>query len=183
MNLEKKKFFGDYFNSLARLLTQVDSASLLRCVEMIQAVHAQRGKVIIAGNGGSASIASHIALDLSNAAGVRSVSFNDSNLITCLANDNSYEEWIECALNMYADVQDMVVLISSSGQSRNILNAAEKAKAMNLPLVTLSGFSEENPLRALGDINLWVDSSCYNYVESIHSVWLVALVDYLIAQK
>ena len=87
------------------------------------------------------------------------------------------------ALEAYADPGDLAILISSSGNSPNMLNGAEKAKAMGLSLVTVSGFSADNPLRKLGDLNLWVDSTAYNIVEMTHHVWLLAIVDYLIATK
>ena len=81
------------------------------------------------------------------------------------------------------DNNDIVILISSSGQSKNIINAAIKAKSMKLPVITLSGFSAGNPLKQLGDINFWVDSPIYNIVESIHQMWLLSVVDYLIDEK
>jgi D-sedoheptulose 7-phosphate isomerase len=74
----------------------------------------------------------------------------------------------------------MLILISSSGQSKNILNAARKAKEMKLPLVTFSGFSSENRLKELGDVNLWIDSSKYNIVENVHQIWILSIIDYLI---
>jgi D-sedoheptulose 7-phosphate isomerase len=61
-----------------------------------------------------------------------------------------------------------------------MLVGAKKAKSMNVDVVTLSGFSSDNPLRQLGDINLWVDSKAYNIVEMTHHVWLLAIIDYLI---
>jgi len=61
-----------------------------------------------------------------------------------------------------------------------MLVGAKKAKSMNVDVVTLSGFSLDNPLRKLGDINLWVNSSAYNIVEMTHHVWLLAIIDYLI---
>ena len=76
----------------------------------------------------------------------------------------------------------MVILISSSGSSKNIINGANKALSMKLPLITFSGFSSDNLLRKLGDINFWVDSSTYNIVESIHQMWLLSVVDYLIQE-
>jgi D-sedoheptulose 7-phosphate isomerase len=84
------------------------------------------------------------------------------------------------ALEFYGDNDDIVILISSSGQSKNIINAGRKARKMGLSLITLSGFLESNPLKELGDINLWVDSSEYNVVENAHQIWLLAVVDYLI---
>ena len=73
-----------------------------------------------------------------------------------------------------------MILISSSGQSKNIINAGRKAKKMDLSLITLSGFLESNPLKELGDVNLWVNSQEYNVVENAHQIWLLAVVGYLI---
>ena len=86
-------------------------------------------------------------------------------------------------MEAYADPGDLAILISSSGNSQNILNAAEKANEMGLSVITVSGFLEDNPLRKLGDLNLWVDSTEYNIVEMTHHVWLVAIIDYLIEAK
>jgi len=80
-------------------------------------------------------------------------------------------------LEAYADPGDLVILISSSGKSQNILNGAEKAKNMGVSVITVSGFLLDNPLRKLGDLNLWVDSSEYKIVEMTHHVWLVDLID------
>ena len=110
------------------------------------------------------------------------INFNEADLLTCFANDYGYEHWVAKALEFYADKDDLVILISSSGQSPNMLNGAKQAKEMQLPLVTLSGFRAENPLRTLGDVNLWVDSTAYNIVEMTHHVWLLAIIDYLIEQ-
>ena len=74
----------------------------------------------------------------------------------------------------------MVILISSSGTSQNIVRGADRAKDLGLKTITLSGFSENNDLRNRGDINFWLDSTSYNIVEMTHHIWLVAIVDYLI---
>ena len=86
-------------------------------------------------------------------------------------------------MEAYADSGDLAILISSSGKSQNILNAAKKAKEMGLSVITVSGFLSENPLRKLGDLNLWINSTEYNIVEMTHHVWLVAIIDYLIETK
>ena len=111
---------------------------------------------------------------------MRAINFNEADLLTCFANDYGYENWVAKALEFYADKGDLVILISSSGQSPNMLNGAKQAKEMQLPLVTLSGFRADNPLRMLGDVNLWIDSMDYNIVEMTHHVWLLAIIDYLI---
>jgi D-sedoheptulose 7-phosphate isomerase len=128
-------------------------------------------------------MASHVTVDFTKAAGMRAVNFNEADLLTCFANDYGYEHWVAKALEFYADGGDLVILISSSGQSPNILNGAKQAREMGLPILTLSGLRSDNPLRILGDVNLWVDSTAYNIVEMTHHVWLVAIIDYLIEQK
>lgn len=149
---------------------------------MIIDVHNQEGKIIIAGNGGSAAVASHVSVDLTKAAKIRAVNFNEADLITCFANDYGYEKWLGKAIEFYADKNDLVILISSSGKSPNIVNAALKAKEMGLPVITLSGFDKNNPLNQLGDLNFWVNNRCYNIVEMTHHIWLVALIDYFISK-
>jgi len=155
-------------------------ASLVRLKELVTATRARGGKLICAGNGASSAIASHAAADYTKAAGVRAVTFHDVDLITCFANDFGYERWIEQALAAYADDADLVILISSSGWSPNVLRAAEYARGRGLTVVTLTGFAPDNPLRQLGDLSLWVDSRAYNVVESVHQIWLLMVCDLLV---
>ena len=138
------------------------------------------GKVLIAGNGGSAAIADHCAGDFTKNAGVRTLSFAGSPWISCLANDYGYEEWVSKSLEMHADPDDLVILLSSGGRSENILRAAHRARALGLLIVTFSGFAYDNPLRSLGDLNFWVGSKAYNVVEMTHQIWLLAVCDAII---
>jgi len=139
-------------------------------------------KVMIAGNGGSAAIASHVAVDFTKQGGVRTVSFNDADLITCFANDYGYENWVAKAVEFYGDKGDTVILISSSGRSMNMVSAARTAKQLNMNVVTLSGFHPNNPLKKSGDLNLWLDSKAYNIVENTHQIWLLAVCDLLVGK-
>jgi len=175
-------FFKDYNKLIFDATSSIDSDLLKRSAELIKAVRNTGRKVILIGNGGSASIASHVAVDLTKAAGCRAVTFNESDLLTCFANDYGYENWVEKALEFYADKGDVVILISSSGASANITNGAKWAREFGLDLITLSGFSSENPLRQIGNINLWVNSKGYNIVEMTHHIWLVAIVDFIIGK-
>jgi D-sedoheptulose 7-phosphate isomerase len=175
--------WGARLKAFADQLVQVDPVKLEKAKQLMIKSSLSGGKVIIAGNGASAAIASHVAVDLTKAAGVRAVNFNEADLITCFANDYGYEHWIEKALDFYADPKDIVILISSGGMSPNIVNAALKAKAMGLKVITLSGFREDNSLKKLGDINFWVNSSQYNIVETIHQSWLLVMVDQIAAEK
>jgi len=173
-------YFANYFKTIYHNLESIDSAQLEQASCMSWETHQSSKKIIIAGNGGSAAMASHVAVDFTKAAGIRAVNFNEADLITCFANDYGYEHWVEKALEAYADPGDLAILISSSGKSLNIVKGVEKAKNMGLSVITVSGFLSDNPLRKLGDLNLWVDSTEYNIVEMTHHVWLVAIIDYLI---
>jgi D-sedoheptulose 7-phosphate isomerase len=181
--MDSVTYFKEYFDELSVGLNQANIDDLVRISAMAVAANAQSKKTILVGNGGSAAMASHVAVDLVKAAGIRAINFNEADLITCFANDFGYEHWVEKALEFYADKGDLVILISSSGQSQNIINGARKALEMELDLITLSGFRSDNPLRSLGEINLWIDNDSYNHVEMAHHIWLVAIVDYIIAAR
>jgi D-sedoheptulose 7-phosphate isomerase len=173
-------FFENFNELLTKSINSIDNNQLVNAAEILKGVKNTGKKIIVVGNGGSAAMASHVAVDLTKAAGCRAVTFNEADLLTCFANDYGYESWVERALNFYADKGDVVILISSSGTSKNIVNGAIWAKKHNLSVITLSGFNEDNPLRKLGDINLWVDSKGYNIIEMAHHIWLVSIVDYIV---
>ena len=155
---------------------------LMQLTGWFRNTQARGRKVIVAGNGGSAAIASHCAVDFTKTAGIRCINFNEADLITCFANDYGYDRWLQKALEHYADPGDLVILISSSGKSPNMLNAARYAVQNELPLATFTGFAQDNPLRALGRLNFWVDSGVYNIVEMTHHIWLLAICDLLAAK-
>lgn len=175
------RFLAQYFDRYREALFGTDVTNqLIELKDLMQATSRAGKKVIIAGNGGSAAIAAHCATDLSKNAKIRCVSFNEASLITCLANDFGYDRWVEAALKMYADDGDLVVLISSSGKSLNMVQAADYAKARVFRVVTFTGFAHNNPLSLRGDLNFWVDSCAYNIVENTHQIWLLAACDLLI---
>ena len=177
---QMENYFKNYFSTIKNNLDAIDVYKLEKIINLITRVSKSKGKVIIVGNGGSASIASHLTVDFINAAKIKAMSFNDSSIITCFSNDYGYENWVDRALESYAEDGDLAVLISSSGQSKNMINGAKRAKNMGLNVITLTGFLPNNPLRKLGDVNLWVDSKAYNIVEMTHSVLLLSVVDYII---
>lgn len=173
-------FFGTYFQSIIEAINTFDLHLLEQAATLIRSAHSNGGKSVFVGNGGSAAMASHLSVDLTKAAQMRSINFNEADLITCFANDYGYENWVASALEAYADKNDVVVLISSSGKSPNIINGVTQAREMGLPIITLSGFKSDNPLRKLGDVNFWCDSEAYNIVEMTHHVWLLSIVDFII---
>lgn len=177
---QNSMFFKSYFRKIGQSIESIDSAELEEIASLAFDLCRNAKKIIVIGNGGSAAMASHVSVDFTKVTGIRAINFNEADLITCFANDYGYERWIVEALNAYADPGDLVILISSSGRSANIVNGAVRAKEMGLKIVTLSGFDEGNPLRQLGDINLWADSKSYNAVEMTHHIWLLAIVDYIV---
>jgi D-sedoheptulose 7-phosphate isomerase len=171
-------YFREYFASLGERLHDASDEQLSAVCHMLGAVRGH-GKIIAAGNGASAAIASHVTVDLTKTTSIRAMAFNDADLITCYGNDYGYENWVAKAIESYADAGDVAILISSSGKSPNIVNAARRARELGLSVLTLSGFAPDNPLRGLGHLNLWVDSTSYNVVETTHQSWLLAVIDCL----
>jgi D-sedoheptulose 7-phosphate isomerase len=149
-----------------------------RCVDLLDRCGAAGGAVLWVGNGGSAALASHFAVDVFNA-GVRSTAFNDAALLTCMGNDCGYEQVFARPVSLFASPGDVLIAISSSGRSPNILAAVGAARERGCAVITLSGFRPDNPLRGLGDWNCFVPSEAYGPVETVHAIICHALVDAL----
>ena len=175
--MNKKKSFDDYKDSINNVLSKVTDQQLKESIKIIKNTIKKKGKVYIVGNGGSSSIASHVSVDFAKVAKVPSSTFNNANLITCFANDFGYENWVTEAIKSYMQKNDMIILISSSGTSKNIVNAAKYCKKNSINLITFSGFQKNNPLSKLGIVNFHINSTQYNFVEMSHNIILVYLVD------
>ena len=143
----------------------------------------KKNKILIFGNGGSAAIASHVSVDLTKNAKIRTVNFNESDLITCFSNDYGFERWIEKAVDFYADKNDTLILISSSGKSTNMINACKAAKRKKVKVISFTGHTKNNPLSKISDLSLWVNSKAYNFVENTHQIWLLTVCDLIIGKR
>jgi D-sedoheptulose 7-phosphate isomerase len=140
-------------------------------------------RIFFIGNGGSNSICSHMMEDFFKIGRFPTFAFSDAALITCFANDYGYDKAMAEWLKLHFQSTDLLVAVSSSGKSPNILNAVEIAKIANGKIITLTGFESENPLRALGDINFYLPVTNYGIVECFHQVILHALLDEYAAQN
>ncbi len=149
-------------------------------IEFILSVRETGDKLIFVGNGGSATIASHQATDFIRTCKIRTFAPLDPSLLTCMANDCGYEYVFSAPLNTMAGAGDVLVAISSSGQSRNIINAVKAMKGKGCFVITLSGFKPDNPLWSMGDINFYVPSESYRFVESSHLFICNLLLDFTI---
>ena len=178
-----------YFTTLSHLL--IASVATTRTGEKLafadainqiiaqaRTAHAAGNKIIFIGNGGSAAIASHMATDYSKNGNIRSLALNDSSMITCLTNDLGYDMVFAKQIELHACEGDVLIAISSSGRSSNIIHAVKAARQAQCSVITLSGFAADNPLRKLGDINFYIASNRYGFVEIGHLTICHAILDF-----
>ena len=174
-----KRSATEYFAEAARMLMSVEvtdadgnvidvESFVDMAIEKCRRAHSSGNKVMFVGNGASASHASHMAADFSKNGRIRSIAFNDAAALTCYANDYSYEEVFSKQIEIHGQAGDILVAISSSGESENIVLAARAARKIGASVITLSGFDAGNRLRKLGDLNAWVPSPDYGFVEIAH---------------
>lgn len=156
---------------------------LERAVAILTAQTALGLKVMFIGNGASAAIGSHQALDYWKNGGMRAVTFNDLALLTAISNDFSYPEVFEKPIEMFADAGDVLMAISSSGRSENILRGADAGKRRGCRVITFSGLRPDNPLRPRGELNFYVPSMSYGHVEVTHLALSHTLVDTIIDRR
>ena len=184
--MSDKKNIKKYIKHLC-LKIDPDELTLAKIIQVKNALIAakkKKSRVFIFGNGGSAAIASHVTVDLTKNIKIKAMNFNEASLITCFSNDYGYERWIEKSIEFYASKGDVVVLISSSGKSKNMLNACKVARRKKISkIITFTGDKKNNPLSKLGDINLWVDSNVYNHIENTHQIWLLSICDLISLNK
>ena len=148
---------------------------------LTSAVRDARRAVYLVGNGASASMASHFSADLAKNARLHTQVFSDLSLITAISNDLGYEAVFSEPLRRRGQPGDLLVAISSSGRSANILRAVDTARGLGLCVVTLSAMSSDNPLRSKGDVNIYVAADSYGYAETCHAAilhhWLDLMVE------
>jgi D-sedoheptulose 7-phosphate isomerase len=152
-------------------------------VEKIGSLAADSRKALLLGNGGSAALVSHMQNDLCAAVGVRAMVFNEAPLLTALTNDFGHESAFKRLIELWADRGDLVIAVSSSGRSKNILNAVQAAVNQGCQVITFSGFQADNPLRAMGELNFYIGSNSYGFVEACHMTLLHALTDLAMTRR
>lgn len=178
-----------YFDNLSQLFYEIESTdkkgkdidvslALKSSVDAIKKAAIKGNKIMFIGNGGSSAIASHMAIDFWKNSGIKAMSFNDSAQLTCLSNDFGYEHVFEKPIDFFAERGDILIAISSSGKSENILRGARAANAKKCKVITMSGFKKDNPLRKMGDLNFYVPSDSYGFVEITHGAICHLFADY-----
>lgn len=181
----------NYFQGLSSILEKIEvcddkgralsfDCAISKITDLIVSQAKKGNKVILIGNGGSASIASHLSIDFLKNAKIAAIAFNDPCFLTCISNDLGYEYVFEKPIDMLSKKNDILFAISSSGRSNNILKGVLKAKKKGCFIITLSGFDKNNPLRKLGNINFYVPSFSYGQVEISHLSICHCIVDKII---
>jgi D-sedoheptulose 7-phosphate isomerase len=189
-----KTFVEDYYNGLTELTRSIRVTDkeggkiefprgIEKVVNLILSQEESGNKLMFIGNGASAAISSHMSTDFWKTCGIRAIAFNDSSLLTCLGNDFGYEHIFEKSIEMFADRGDILVAISSSGKSENIIRGVNSAKLKECSVITLSGFKEDNPLSTAGDFNFYVPAQEYGPVEVIHHSVCHCILDVITRHK
>jgi len=179
-----KKYFDQFKTALENIqVTDADKSSISfdnaieKIVSALKIVQREEKKIMMVGNGGSAGICSHMAVDYWKNGKIKATAFNDPSLLTCISNDYSYAQVFSVPIEMFANQGDVVYCISSSGKSENILKAAQSAREKGCTIITFSGFDKENPLRGLGAFNFYVAANAYGYVEILHNFIIHCILD------
>ena len=185
MSEKIKKFLNKYTSTYISLVNDqlISKNKITKFYNLCGHIKKNKKKIIIDENGGSAAIASHFSVDMTKNAGIRCINFNESDLLTCFSNDYGYDRWVEKSLQFYADAGDLIIIISSSGKSKNMINAVKFAKKKGHKVVTLTGFNKKNQVSKLGDLNFNINSKNYNQIENLHQFILLTMVDLMIYMK
>ena len=175
-------FYKKYMQNISSHFKKIDLKKISKLENLINETSKKGKKVIICGNGGSAATASHAAIDLTKNAKVKSINFNEYDLITCFSNDFGYKNWVKKSLEYYADKDDLLIILSCSGNSSNLVNAQKKAISMGIKTVILSGVNKNNKLNSSrsNDLKIWVNSKSYNFIEILHHFILLMVIDKII---
>ena len=142
-----------------------------------------KARLFFVGNGGSAAIASHMAIDWLKNAEFPTFCFNDGPHLTCITNDLGYENSFWTPIDLHGQIGDVLFAISSSGQSKNIISAVNAARGKRMNVVSLTGFRPNNPLRAMGNVNFYIPSNSYGTVEIAHLAILHSILDEVMADE
>jgi D-sedoheptulose 7-phosphate isomerase len=136
-----------------------------------------KGNVFFAGNGASATMAEHFGFDAMQNAGLKTINFSETAYLTAISNDSRFEEVFVPKLRRFGNPGDMLVTISSSGNSPNILRALEEAEKLGIFRVTLSAMRPDNHSRRMSELSIYVPASTYGLAESLHSALLHCWLD------
>jgi len=174
---------NSYLSEYDKLVNTPDVRKKLERVGgMLEEQRRNLGRLLIFGNGAASSIAGHAALDFTKQGKLRSLCFHDPALLTAFSNDFGYEKAYAEIISHYYEPSDIVIFVSVSGESPNIIEGVKRAKELGLVTIGFSGRSHKNSLNSSANHTFWVDSQAYNVVENVQSIWLLSLCDFIIGK-
>lgn len=158
----------------------------LQCEELLgeydkyRAAYESHQKFILIGNGGSNSAAAHIAQDMTKRGGKRATAFTDASMLTCFMNDYGVDRAYAKFLEFYADEDTFVILISSSGESSNIIESVTWCQDNKVKYGVLTGFNSRNSVRSMSEdaiFNYYIQTDSYGVAECLHQIFLHGVVE------
>jgi len=172
------------FSFMGKTFLQEDQAQAFNClVKKFSEVKKEGKQVFFIGNGGSAAIASHMTADFMKNGEMKTYSLYDNAMTTCMGNDYGYQHVFSKPISFLGNQGDLLVAISSSGNSKNIINAVEIAKRKKMRVITFTGFERDNQVKQIGDYNVYIPICHFGIVESIHNLLLQQVVDTILEQN
>ena len=183
--IDAASYSEDYFQLHSDSVKIMDKECIASAGELLVKAVCSGKRIFSCGNGGSAAISNHLVCDcvksVRTSTNVQPKAFSlsgSSELITAIANDSSFDEVFSYQLESLAEEGDVLIAISSSGASPNIINAIKKAKEKGLATIAMTGFDGE-PAAKLADISLHVPANNYGVVEDIHQSLMHILAQFL----
>ena len=176
--------FAKYISNYDKHLNNAENQKKLKLIiNKINNLKRSNKKLIILGNGGSSASASHLMVDFTKQAKIKTINFNETSLITAFSNDYGYENYLEKALKFYSKKGDLIIFLSVSGNSKNLKNALKYCNKKKLFSISFTGHKINNFLNKNSSISLHVPSFAYNIVECIHLIYLTYIVDFIVGKE
>ena len=177
--MEKNKIFflKKYFDKYLSLINEINIDQIKTLSDNLLKIKKKNKKILIFGNGAGAAISSHFSSDVAKTLKIKALSFDNSAQITCFGNDYKFENWISKTLEVFVDKEDLVILLSASGNSKNMINAAKFLNKKKISFYSLTGFNKKNKLNLLSKKRIWINSNSYNHIEVIQNMILLSSID------
>lgn len=172
-----KNLFNQFKLQTIKNIQNVKDTEIQKLFNTLDIIKKKNKKVLIFGNGAGQSIADHFSVDITKNAKIKSLTFSGDNHLTCYANDYGYEKSIVKTIENYADKQDLVILISASGNSENMVKAAKFCNKKKINFFSITGFEKKSKLKKISKNNIFVNSKCFNIIEIVHLYILIQIVD------
>ena len=184
LNLYSKNYIDNYY----KIFNKINFNDIVKVCDLLEKNYKEKkSKVLVCGNGGSAALSDHFACDhqkiLSSTKKYKPIIISlcsNNSILTAIANDIGYEDVFSEQIQQISNKKnsDLLIIISASGKSKNVINAIKTAKKHNMKIISLTGF-DGGKVKMLSDANINVSSNNYGIIESIHHSLMNIISQYL----